>query len=78
MENYKPDEFDDKSVEDSSESRGPTPMKLQKHLARITFFLTRWGVETSGIDPISPEDRTDPKLFQLFFVWFSANMNVLG
>ncbi|TCD62689.1 hypothetical protein EIP91_006548 [Steccherinum ochraceum] len=30
------------------------------------------------IDPIPAEGRTDPKLFQIFFVWFSANMNVLA
>lgn len=30
------------------------------------------------IDPIPPENRTDTKMFQMFFVWFSANMNVLA
>ena len=33
---------------------------------------------TSRIDPIPPEARTDTKLFQMFFVWFSANINVLA
>ena len=33
-----------------SEERDPglPPTKLQKQLAKITFFLTRWGVETNG------------------------------
>ncbi|KAJ8502259.1 hypothetical protein ONZ51_g125 [Trametes cubensis] len=44
----------------------------------VTDFLTRWGVETNGIDPILPEDRTDTKLYQMFFVWFSANLNILA
>ena len=30
------------------------------------------------IDPILPEDRTDTRLYQMFFVWFSANINVLA
>lgn len=29
------------------------------------------------INPILPEDRTDTKLYQMFFVWFSANINIL-
>lgn len=52
--------------------------KGQVWLNKVTHFLTRWGVETNGIDPIPPEKRTDTKLFQMFFVWFSANMNVLA
>jgi hypothetical protein len=66
-------------------------------LEKITAFLKRYGIETTGwvsnnprcspkshvhftkrIDPIPPELRTDTRLFQMFFVWFSANMNVLG
>jgi len=45
---------------------------------KATHFLTRWGVETNGIDPIPPDGRIDMRLFQVFFVWLSANMNVLG
>ncbi|RPD65747.1 purine-cytosine permease [Lentinus tigrinus ALCF2SS1-7] len=43
-----------------------------------TDFLAHRGVETKGIEPILPEDRTDMKLYQMFFVWFSANFNVLS
>lgn len=35
-------------------------------------------IDRIRIDPILPEGRTDKKLYQMFFVWFSANMNVLG
>ncbi|KAJ3546372.1 hypothetical protein NM688_g5523 [Phlebia brevispora] len=69
--------LDDVSVH-SNECRGLPPSRLQKQFARFTYLLTRWGVETNGIDPIPPEQRTDTKMFQMFFVWFSANMNVLG
>lgn len=34
--------------------------------------------EVVRIDPIPVESRTDTRLFQMFFVWFSANINVLG
>ncbi|THH30554.1 hypothetical protein EUX98_g3626 [Antrodiella citrinella] len=59
-------------------ANGSDSLTPQTWLEKITHFLTRWGVETNGVDPIPAEDRTDPKLFQIFFVWFSANMNVLA
>ncbi|CDO75439.1 hypothetical protein BN946_scf184693.g8 [Trametes cinnabarina] len=56
---------------------GVPKTRLQRCYASTTDFLSRWGVETNGIDPIWPEDRTDTKLYQMFFVWFSANINIL-
>lgn len=50
---------------------------MLKH-SLVSVFCLIAVHSTSSIDPIPDEDRTDPKLFQLFFVWFSANMNVLG
>ncbi|PIL27703.1 transporter [Ganoderma sinense ZZ0214-1] len=47
-------------------------------IAKFTNFVAHWGVETNGVDPIVPEDRKDTKLFQMFFVWFSANINILS
>ncbi|KAF8639474.1 hypothetical protein AX17_001494 [Amanita inopinata Kibby_2008] len=44
----------------------------------VTRFLLRWGIETHGIAPTKPEARTDTRLYQLFFVWFSANFNILA
>ncbi|OCH88731.1 hypothetical protein OBBRIDRAFT_733921 [Obba rivulosa] len=44
---------------------------------RTATWLLRWGVELEGIEPIPEERRTDPRLYQLFFVWFSANANIL-
>lgn len=46
-------------------------------LVKITKTLGRWGLEVNGIDPVPPEERSDPRLYQIFFVWFSANANVL-
>ncbi|KAI0088899.1 cytosine-purine permease [Irpex rosettiformis] len=75
--------FDDKILDiradianeaSSSSINRQSPSRLEK----VTAFLRRYGIETTGIDPIPPEDRTDTRLFQMFFVWFSANMNVLG
>lgn len=51
-----------------------SPTKLD----RVTNFLLRWGIETHGIAPISPESRVDTRLYQMFMVWFSANMNILS
>ncbi|KAI0765309.1 purine-cytosine permease [Fomes fomentarius] len=56
----------------------PPPRTQQRWMKKTTTFLAHWGIETNGIDPIVPEDRQDTKLFQMFFVWFSANFNVLA
>lgn len=45
-------------------------------LARVTDFLLRWGIETHGISSVPVESRVDPRLYQMFMVWFSANMNI--
>ena len=29
------------------------------------------------ITPVPPEERTDTRLYQIFFVWFTANANIL-
>ncbi|KAH7910973.1 permease for cytosine/purines, uracil, thiamine, allantoin-domain-containing protein [Hygrophoropsis aurantiaca] len=47
-------------------------------LQRLTLFLARWGVETHGIAPIPAEVRVDTRWYQMFFMWFSANMNILA
>ena len=46
----------------------------------VFFRLFTADIRSPGcrVDPIPEEGRTDPKLFQIFFVWFSANMNVLA
>ncbi|KAM5532151.1 hypothetical protein V8D89_014176 [Ganoderma adspersum] len=56
----------------------PITTETPTWFAKFTSFIAHWGVETNGVDPIFPEDRKDTKLFQIFFVWFSANMNILA
>ncbi|KZT63429.1 hypothetical protein DAEQUDRAFT_770630 [Daedalea quercina L-15889] len=49
----------------------------QTRIQRLTARLARWGVETNGITPVPPEQRTDRRLYQMFLMWFSANLNIL-
>ncbi|KAM5536808.1 hypothetical protein V8D89_009526, partial [Ganoderma adspersum] len=44
---------------------------------RVTLQLARWGLEVNGVTPIPETQRTDRRLYQFFFVWFSANANIL-
>ncbi|KAF7344544.1 NCS cytosine-purine permease [Mycena sanguinolenta] len=39
--------------------------------------LLKWGVEARGIRPVSLEDRTDDQNSKIFFIWFSASVNLL-
>ncbi|KAH9947892.1 permease for cytosine/purines, uracil, thiamine, allantoin-domain-containing protein [Amylocystis lapponica] len=54
-----------------------TPSKRGRLFRRLATLLSQWGVETNGIAPISPEQRTDPRLYQMFLIWFSGNVNIL-
>ncbi|KAH9928587.1 purine-cytosine permease [Amylocystis lapponica] len=65
----------------SQEVSNSTPVldsSLSSLLKQLTHFLSCWGIETNGIDPIPPMLRSDPRLYQMFFVWFSVNFNILG
>ncbi|KAJ6572146.1 permease for cytosine/purines, uracil, thiamine, allantoin-domain-containing protein [Mycena capillaripes] len=42
----------------------------------LTHFLRHCGVETHGIAPIPEAERVDMRSYQLFLLWFSANMNI--
>nr|VWO98603.1 N/A [Ganoderma boninense] len=44
---------------------------------RVTLQLARWGLEVNGVTPVPETQRTDRRLYQFFFVWFSANANIL-
>ncbi|EPS96407.1 hypothetical protein FOMPIDRAFT_53640 [Fomitopsis schrenkii] len=51
---------------------------MQKtRIQALTARLAQWGVETNGITPIPTEQRTDGRLYQMFLMWFSANLNIL-
>ncbi|KAG1795858.1 permease for cytosine/purines, uracil, thiamine, allantoin-domain-containing protein, partial [Suillus variegatus] len=45
-------------------------------LRRATQLLSRCGIETHGIAPVPAEERIDTRWYQMFFVWFSVNMNI--
>ncbi|KAG2135332.1 permease for cytosine/purines, uracil, thiamine, allantoin-domain-containing protein [Suillus clintonianus] len=47
-------------------------------LRRTTQLLSRYGIETHGIAPVPAEARLETRWYQMFFVWFSSNMNILG
>ncbi|KAI0657590.1 permease for cytosine/purines, uracil, thiamine, allantoin-domain-containing protein [Cubamyces menziesii] len=53
------------------------PTSLGRRCSAVTAQLARWGLEVNGIAPIPDRDRTDRRLYQFFFVWFSANANIL-
>ncbi|KAF8636998.1 hypothetical protein AX17_003111 [Amanita inopinata Kibby_2008] len=45
---------------------------------RWTRRLLAWGVESRGIRPVPLEERTDTHVYKIFFIWFSANFNILS
>ncbi|KAI0252914.1 NCS cytosine-purine permease, partial [Lactifluus subvellereus] len=40
--------------------------------------LLTWGVELRGIHPVTVEDRTETHFNKIFFIWLSANTNILS
>ncbi|TFK41715.1 cytosine-purine permease [Crucibulum laeve] len=43
-----------------------------------TKRLLKLGVEVRGIRPVPELERTDPQYSKIFFIWFSANFNILS
>ncbi|KAJ3485132.1 hypothetical protein NLI96_g5180 [Meripilus lineatus] len=77
MDELKRDLRDSSLMENPLDPNGSN-LKPLPRFHKITTFLTRRGVEISGIEPISAEKRVDTRLYNIFFVWFSANLNVCG
>ncbi|EJU01056.1 cytosine-purine permease [Dacryopinax primogenitus] len=42
------------------------------------YRLLLSGIETRGTLPVALEDRTDPQFSKAFFIWLSANSNILS
>jgi len=40
--------------------------------------LRTLGVEARGIVPTEDDERTDPHFWNVFFIWLSANCNILS
>ncbi|KAH7911759.1 permease for cytosine/purines, uracil, thiamine, allantoin-domain-containing protein [Hygrophoropsis aurantiaca] len=70
------DEKSGGSVEGQSDMLEVDKVKSGGWLQRLTVILARWGIETHGIAPIPAKARTDTRWYQMFFVWFSSNMNI--
>ncbi|KAF9459715.1 NCS cytosine-purine permease [Collybia nuda] len=50
----------------------------EPHKSRWTQRLLTWGVESRGVWPVPIEERTDTQFSKIFFIWFSANTNILS
>jgi len=48
------------------------------YLDRWSKRLLTWGVESRGIRPVPVGERTDTQFSKIFFIWFSANTNILS
>ncbi|KAH9051848.1 NCS cytosine-purine permease [Lactarius vividus] len=48
-----------------------------KRLSLSRRLLT-WGVELRGIHPVAIEDRKETQFNKIFFIWLSANTNILS
>ncbi|KAH9985669.1 permease for cytosine/purines, uracil, thiamine, allantoin-domain-containing protein [Russula compacta] len=70
---------DDKSWFEHELSAAPTRTtpapKLPQSLSKKLLTL---GVEARGIHPVAIEDRTEKRFIKIFFIWFSANTNILS
>ncbi|OSD00517.1 hypothetical protein PYCCODRAFT_1414248 [Trametes coccinea BRFM310] len=64
-------------VSDADNAVQGAKTRMGRLLHRTTVQLARWGLEVNGITPVPEEQRTDKRLYQFFFVWFSANANIL-
>ncbi|KAJ7596499.1 NCS cytosine-purine permease [Mycena floridula] len=62
---------------DLEQAEVPKPETSSLQSAWTKQLLT-WGVEARGILPVSAEDRTDTQFSKIFFIWFSANFNILS
>jgi len=57
-------------------------LSLDPPVAKATHLLSRklltWGVEARGISPVPVEERTEKRFIKIFFIWLSANANILS
>src|SRR5579883_2266133 len=47
------------------------------NMSDISSSDRAWSIESHGIEPIAPEERHG-KAFELFGIWFAANIGILG
>ncbi|KAI9510186.1 permease for cytosine/purines, uracil, thiamine, allantoin-domain-containing protein [Russula earlei] len=70
----------DSSVGVTQSAADPTASEsmTNKKYGFLAEKLLTWGVEARGILPVAVKDRTETHFIKLFFVWFSANTNILS
>ncbi|KAI0305268.1 NCS cytosine-purine permease [Multifurca ochricompacta] len=69
-----------KDLKDVNTSKRGLYEKDSSETARSFLVQTdrNWGVELRGIHPVDVQDRTETQFSKIFFIWFSANTNVLS
>ncbi|KAK2752204.1 hypothetical protein FQN55_008094 [Onygenales sp. PD_40] len=55
----------------------PLPLPLLHAQSAWWHRLASWGVELRGITPVAVDERTDKRVVNLFFLWFTVSCNVL-
>ncbi|KAJ8509482.1 hypothetical protein ONZ45_g8353 [Pleurotus djamor] len=48
------------------------------YFSGLSEKLRGWGVETRGIQPVPPHERTDTQYHKIFFIWMSSNFNIFS
>ncbi|KAH9974795.1 cytosine-purine permease [Lactifluus volemus] len=69
------------SAKDSDDKNSSEISEVQNHPAMKQFLLKKlltWGVELRGIHPVAVQDRTETHFNKIFFIWLSANTNILS
>ncbi|KAH9918753.1 NCS cytosine-purine permease [Epithele typhae] len=58
--------------------RAPQAQKDWHYQHKWSRTLLQWGLETRGITPVPASERVDTQYNKIFFIWLSANMNILS
>ncbi|KAF8067891.1 cytosine-purine permease [Lyophyllum atratum] len=68
-------------LEDNKDPQGKSELSEGRgysHRLGWTRRLLTWGVESRGIQPVSPEERIDSQFSKIFFIFFTMNTNILS
>ncbi|KAF9057204.1 hypothetical protein BJ165DRAFT_1411590 [Panaeolus papilionaceus] len=73
---------DEKDKDSSTSASFTAPQQLEELelgiFHKLSRRLLRWGIETHGIAPIADDQRIDKRVYQMFWLWFSVNFNILA
>ncbi|KAH9174775.1 NCS cytosine-purine permease [Lactarius sanguifluus] len=76
VENVKGSTWDPEEKHQDSEWENQN-LPAAKRLSLSRRLLT-WGIELRGIHPVAVEDRKETQFNKIFFIWLSANTNILS